>query len=1313
MKSLRVDALILGALLVASTAPAPSQAQVPPYPPELESPGGALYLNAGGTAVVDVIGRTWAEDFQYLATDTNVAVNNEEFVFYDISLISDPNFPAWLYRSERWLDGDIEYRIYVHNAPYKVYLYFAETCPGCVGPAMGGVACPACQRIFDVEVEGDRRYAFSAADAALGAPSDGVGTTFKGTELVFDAVVTDGVLNIRVIDRGTGNPPENSNIFALKVIRMPSELATPGTPLRLNAGANAITDTLGRVWRPDGAFVSTADTFIVDTPVSIDVSRLEDTRVPGLVFRSERTNHGSFGYEIPVMNGIYETRLYFAETCSNCVSPQLGGTGCSTCSREFDVRVENRTVSAFNAADAALRPPTDGSGEVRIASELVFYTNVEDNFLSIRLDDRNGADLSEDPRISALAITRLDARVLGPVEPVLLGVHVSDRDQLFLLETPQGKPTLVTADPSSAATPLSIYSRWQGIPSPSRHDGAASTPDADPACLTVEGRTYGSSLVLVHADSAAPEKYTVTVIADQKSLALKSLTPERSAPDEAGFLSATARGLGFRSGMTFQLRRHGGAATLDAVQTTVVSGARAEILFQVGAADPTGVYDLIARRTDPEAGREPLTATLDSAFTLRARTKGPLVSFSLDGYGAYRRGELSRVILRYRNEGDSDVIAPIFKVEAPSSVHLRLREDDELRTNALLILGIDEENVAGRLSPGSRWHEVHVYFLSDRQNSTELKASILTEADTDTLDWSSLPAPPGLNASQWSNLRAKLANRAGNSWRELHESLAAAATRLHARGDDATDVATLFRFLSREALDLPSSSVSGRVVDLSTGEPVKGAEVLARFGGGTESYGVTNGDGRFTIDWLRSGRSYSLDIRDWTSNVVTAVIPANGGDTLGVELLAAVQADSLSAGCPNCQEGGLPKEPVSPPSNLFAGVRSHLLEEVRSEDPNEKHGPRHPDMPGMEDTTCAGDEVGYQIRFENIGAAAAVHVVVRDVVEGVALERRKFRFVEVELPGVTFPLTTLVEGGVYTAATQDYGASETVEGVGVGGGVCVLLSGAYDPLTGALEVHLDAVDPLTGAAPELPTLGVVAQGEHGSVSFAVGAKDGSMAEPDEDTEVKNSGEIIFDSNPPIQTNTFVNRFSRCEPGTPHSPVPADDVARGQGTELALGWACDPADSFDVYLGVAGTPRTLRASALPERGYRLTGLLPNRVYEWQVVARNSRGTTTGPVWHFSTSVGSSDQFLRGDANSDGNQDLSDAVFILSYLFLGGTTPACTRALDVDDDGVVIITDPVALLSHLFIGLPPPPPPFAACGTDNTPDSLPCASHPACR
>ena len=86
------------------------------------------------------------------------------------------------------------------------------------------------------------------------------------------------------------------------------------------------------------------------------------------------------------------------------------------------------------------------------------------------------------------------------------------------------------------------------------------------------------------------------------------------------------------------------------------------------------------------------------------------------------------------------------------------------------------------------------------------------------------------------------------------------------------------------------------------------------------------------------------------------------------------------------------------------------------------------------------------------------------------------------------------------------------------------------------------------------------------------------------------------------------------------------------------------------------------------------------------------------------------FRRGDANADGQQDLSDAAFILSFLFLGGPTPSCVKTVDLDDNGVPEISDPVFLLNHLFLGAPRPPDPYAACGPDPTSDSLSCLSSP---
>jgi hypothetical protein len=87
------------------------------------------------------------------------------------------------------------------------------------------------------------------------------------------------------------------------------------------------------------------------------------------------------------------------------------------------------------------------------------------------------------------------------------------------------------------------------------------------------------------------------------------------------------------------------------------------------------------------------------------------------------------------------------------------------------------------------------------------------------------------------------------------------------------------------------------------------------------------------------------------------------------------------------------------------------------------------------------------------------------------------------------------------------------------------------------------------------------------------------------------------------------------------------------------------------------------------------------------------------------------FQRGDCNGDGAQDLSDGVCILLFLFAGGQA-LCADAADADDTGVIEITDAIFLLSHLFLGGGPPPAPYPGCGHDGTDDSLGCDVHAPC-
>lgn len=63
-------------------------------------------------------------------------------------------------------------------------------------------------------------------------------------------------------------------------------------------------------------------------------------------------------------------------------------------------------------------------------------------------------------------------------------------------------------------------------------------------------------------------------------------------------------------------------------------------------------------------------------------------------------------------------------------------------------------------------------------------------------------------------------------------------------------------------------------------------------------------------------------------------------------------------------------------------------------------------------------------------------------------------------------------------------------------------------------------------------------------------------------------------------------------------------------------------------------------------------------------------------------------LRGDANFDGEFDLSDPVTVISYAFLGGPPPECPKAADFNLDLSLDLTDPITMLGTLFLGAEAP-------------------------
>jgi len=64
--------------------------------------------------------------------------------------------------------------------------------------------------------------------------------------------------------------------------------------------------------------------------------------------------------------------------------------------------------------------------------------------------------------------------------------------------------------------------------------------------------------------------------------------------------------------------------------------------------------------------------------------------------------------------------------------------------------------------------------------------------------------------------------------------------------------------------------------------------------------------------------------------------------------------------------------------------------------------------------------------------------------------------------------------------------------------------------------------------------------------------------------------------------------------------------------------------------------------------------------------------------------SDSETICGDANYDGDLDVSDGLYIINYVFISGPAPTQASAADVNCDGTTDVSDAVFIINHVFIG-----------------------------
>ena len=89
------------------------------------------------------------------------------------------------------------------------------------------------------------------------------------------------------------------------------------------------------------------------------------------------------------------------------------------------------------------------------------------------------------------------------------------------------------------------------------------------------------------------------------------------------------------------------------------------------------------------------------------------------------------------------------------------------------------------------------------------------------------------------------------------------------------------------------------------------------------------------------------------------------------------------------------------------------------------------------------------------------------------------------------------------------------------------------------------------------------------------------------------------------------------PSVPAPWNPAND-ATDVTTTPTLTWTSTGATSYDVLLGTSNPPPTVTSNIMVS-SYVAPTLRSATTYYWQIIARNSSGSTPGPIWSFVTAV----------------------------------------------------------------------------------------------
>jgi hypothetical protein len=255
------------------------------------------------------------------------------------------------------------------------------------------------------------------------------------------------------------------------------------------------------------------------------------------------------------------------------------------------------------------------------------------------------------------------------------------------------------------------------------------------------------------------------------------------------------------------------------------------------------------------------------------------------------------------------------------------------------------------------------------------------------------------------------------------------------------------------------------------------------------------------------------------------------------------------------------QQPQPPCSQQYAACdpANNTVTPVASLDPNDKVGSKGA---GVQQYISGATPFRYSVFFANqeTASAPAQRVLITDQLDLTNDDLKSFSF-----GPITFASQLLTPTPLQTRYSTTVDLRPTTN-------LLVAVSGTLNPSNGLLTWNFQSLDPTTGKPPTDPAVGFLPPGGEGSVFFTVMPKQGLPT----NTSIHNQASIVFDVNPAIPTQKWLNTLDNDSPtsqvaalsATTYSPSfqvqwSTSDV--GSGVQDATIYASDNGAAFAPWL----------------------------------------------------------------------------------------------------------------------------------------------------